>query len=387
MQAFKKYSLLLLFSALLLATSVADMFVNGRRFSEMENRYLTQRPQFSLSQLFRNEYTPKYEAYINDQFVARDAWITVKSVSESALGKIENNGIVYGGEHHLFEDYRSTDERRLEQNINFISSYFEKYAGQSNFTAAIIPNSYAILDNLVPRGLQNVDQHKRIQEINACIPDSVMVWDLFPVMKGAAQKADAEGLQDPVYYRTDHHWTTFGAYNAYQSFVQFRGLKAVDWDSLLPLEHQVPDFYGSYYSKCKLYSAVPDAITYFDIPFQSILIDGEEKPSLYDSLLWGKRDKHAAFLWGNNGITVMKSQNNLNAQKGKTTRILLIKDSFGNSFAPFLTYSYDEVYVVDLRSMKGKMSDFMAAHSFDDVLLMYSFMNFTSDTNLLLLTE
>ena len=387
MQAFKKYSLLLLFSALLLATSVADMFVNGRRFSEMENRYLTQRPQFSLSQLFRNEYTPKYEAYINDQFVARDAWITVKSVSESALGKIENNGIVYGGEHHLFEDYRSTDERRLEQNINFISSYFEKYAGQSNFTAAIIPNSYSILDYLVPRGLQNVDQHKRIQEINACIPDSVMVWDLFPVMKGAAQKADAEGLQDPVYYRTDHHWTTFGAYNAYQSFVQFRGLKAVDWDSLLPLEHQVPDFYGSYYSKCKLYSAVPDAITYFDIPFQSILIDGEEKPSLYDSLLWGKRDKHAAFLWGNNGITVMKSQNNLNAQKGKTTRILLIKDSFGNSFAPFLTYSYDEVYVVDLRSMKGKMSDFMAAHSFDDVLLMYSFMNFTSDTNLLLLTE
>jgi hypothetical protein len=125
--AFKKYSLLLLFSTLLLATSVADMFVNGRQFSEMENRYLTQRPKFTFSLLFRNEYTPKYEAYINDQFVARDAWITLKSVSETALGKIENNGIVYGGEHHMFEDYRSTDERRLKQNINFINAYFEKY--------------------------------------------------------------------------------------------------------------------------------------------------------------------------------------------------------------------------------------------------------------------
>ncbi|WP_101911528.1 DHHW family protein [Marasmitruncus massiliensis] len=387
MQAFKKYSLLLLFSVLLLATSVADMFVNSRQFSEMENRYLTQRPQFSLSQLFRNEYTPKYEAYINDQFVARDSWITLKSVSESALGKIENNGIVYGSNHHMFEDYRSTDERRLEQNINFINAYFEKYLGQSNFTAAIIPSSYAILDSLVPQGLQNVDQNKRIQEINSRVPSGVTVWDLFPAMKGAVQKADAEGIQDPVYYRTDHHWTTFGAYNAYQSFAQARGLKAVDWDSLGPLEHQVPDFYGSYYSKCKLYSAVPDTITYFDIPFQSIVIDGEEKPGLYDSSLWDKRDKHAAFLWGNNGVTVIKSQNNLNAQKGKTTRILLIKDSYGNSFAPFLTYSYDEVYVVDLRSMTEKMSDFMAAHSFDDVLLMYSFMNFASDTNISLLTE
>lgn len=387
MQAFKKYSLLLLFSVLLLVTSVADMFLNSRQFSEMENRYLTQRPQFSLSQLFRNEYTPRYEAYINDQFVARDSWITLKSVSESALGKIENNGIVYGSNHHMFEDYRSTDERRLEQNINFINAYFEKYLGQSNFTAAIIPSSYAILDSLVPHGLQNVDQNKRIQEINSRVPSGVTVWDLFPAMKGAVQKADAEGIQDPVYYRTDHHWTTFGAYNAYQSFAQARGLKAVDWDSLGPLENQVPDFYGSYYSKCKLYSAVPDTITYFDIPFQSIVIDGEEKPGLYDSSLWDKRDKHAAFLWGNNGVTVIKSQNNLNAQKGKTTRILLIKDSYGNSFTPFLTYSYDEVYVVDLRSMTEKMSDFMAAHSFDDVLLMYSFMNFASDTNISLLTE
>ncbi len=387
MQAFQKYSLLLLFSALLLATSVADMFASSRQFSEMENRYLSQRPKFSLSQLFRNEYTPKYEAYINDQFVARDAWITLKSVSESALGKIENNGIVYGGAHHMFEDYRTTDERRLEQNINFINAYFEKYLGQSNFTAAIIPSSYAVLDNLVPRGLQNVDQNKRIQEINSRIPNGVAVWDLFPAMKGAVQKAEAEGIQDPVYYRTDHHWTTFGAYNAYRSFAQSKGLKAVDWDSLWPLGHQVPDFYGSYYSKCKLYSAVPDTITYFDIPFQSVVIDGEEKPGLYDSSLWDKRDKHAAFLWGNNGVTVIKSQNNLNAQKDKTTRILLIKDSYGNSFAPFLTYSYDEVYVVDLRSMTEKMSDFMAAHSFDDVLLLYSFMNFSSDTNISLLTE
>ncbi len=61
---------------------------------------------------------------------------------------------------------------------------------------------------------------------------------------------------------------------------------------------------------------------------------------------------------------------------------LLIKDSYGNSFAPFLTYQYDEVYVVDLRSIPVKMSEFLAENDFDDVLILYNFMNFASDTNL-----
>lgn len=385
MRILKKYPLLVLFSVFLLVTSAADMVISRRQFSEMENRYLTQRPKFSLSQLFENKYTLKYESYVNDQFVARDTWITLKSVSESVLGKIENNGIVYGRQHHMFEDYQTTDERRLKQNTEFVKEYFAKYSGRSNFTLGIIPNSYAVLRDLVPQGLHNVDQREAIEHINSSMADHVAALDLFPVMQRAVDQSgnmSATESSDPVYYRTDHHWTTFGAYNAYQAFAQSRGKKAVDWETLRPLMHEVPDFYGSYYSKCKLFSAVPDTITYFDIPFESIMIDGEEKPSLYDDSLWNKRDKHAAFLWGNNGLTVIKSQNNLNAQPGKTSKILLIKDSYGNSFAPFLTYSYDEVYVVDLRSMTEKMSDFMASNSFDDVLVLYNFMNFASDTNI-----
>ena len=79
---------------------------------------------------------------------------------------------------------------------------------------------------------------------------------------------------------------------------------------------------------------------------------------------------------------MIKSDNNLRKEEGKTSRILLIKDSYGNSFAPFLTYQYDEVYVVDLRSIPVKMSEFLAENEFDDVLILYNFMNFSSDTNL-----
>ena len=390
MQLFKKYSLLILFAGFLLVTSVADMVISGRRFSEMENRYLTQRPQFNLTQLFENKYTLKYESFVNDQFVARDQWITLKSINESVLGKIENNGIVYGDQHHMFEDYQTYDKRRLEQNRSFVKEFFDRYSDQSNLTLAIIPNSYAVLEDLVPTGLHNVDQRKVIRDIYSGMTKNVTQLDLFPVMENAVLQAEKDQLgnsPDPVYYRTDHHWTTFGAYHAYRSFAESRGRKAVDWGHLQPMAHQVPDFYGSYFSKCKLFSAVPDTITYFDIPFDSITVDGVEKPSLYDDSLWTKRDKHAAFLWGNNGLTIIRSQNNQNVQKEKLSRILLIKDSYGNSFAPFLTYSYDEVWVVDLRLLTDKMSDLMQTNQFDDVLVMYNFMNFASDTNFYRLTE
>lgn len=390
LQLFKKYSLLILFTAILFATFAADLLLGERDFSEMENRYLTQRPNFNLSQLFQNKYTLKYESFVNDQFVARDTWITLKSMSESLFGKIENNGIVYGGEDHMFEDYQTTDERRIQQNTQFTKEFFDQYKDQTNLTLAVIPNSYEILDDLVPQGLHNVDQKQFIQDIFGEMGKDAQTIDLFPVMKNAVTQSKTMQTQnppDPVYYRTDHHWTTYGCYQAYCAFIESRGQTPVEWETLQPLAHQVPNFYGSYFSKCKLYSAVPDTIIYFDIPFDSITIDGEEKDSLYENALWKKRDKHAAFLWGNNGLTVIRSQNNLNNNATKTSRILLIKDSYGNSFAPFLTYNYDEVWVVDLRMITEKMSEVMQSQSFDDVLVMYNFMNFASDTNFYRLTE
>ena len=379
MRIFKKYPLLVLFAAFLLVLSIADMFVSHREFSEMENRYLAQKPKMTVDSLLATEenqkYSYKYESYVNDQFIGRDGWITLKSISESALGKIENNGIVYGKDHYLFENYQSTNEERIEKNTGFVKTFLEQYGDRTDITMTIIPSSYAILEELLPAGLHNVDQQDWAGRISDEIGSGAAWLDLFPVMEQAASNGQA-------YYRTDHHWTTYGAYCGYRAFVESRGLKAVELSALEPLQHEVPDFYGSYYSKCKLFSTVPDVITWYDIPFTSMTIDGEERESLYEASKWEERDKHAAFLWGNNGVTVIKSENNLNHVEGKTSRVLVIKDSFGNSMTPFLTYSYDEVYVVDLRSLPGKMSELMAQTSFDDVLVMYNFMNYSSDTNI-----
>ena len=171
-----------------------------------------------------------------------------------------------------------------------------------------------------------------------------------------------------------------GAYYGYAKFCAEKGWEPVILDTIPKTE--VKDFYGTYFSKSKLYNAVPDTITYHDIPEESITIDDKKVDGLYDLDKFQQRDKYAAFLWGNHGITVIQSGSNLQKEKGKTSRILIIKDSYGNCFSPFLTYQYDEVYIVDLRAIPIKISELLEKNKFDDILILYNFMNFSTDTNL-----
>lgn len=369
-----RYPLLLLFAGFIIIVGILDLFASHRDFSEMENKKLAQKPPLTWASLIsleqNNKFSNLYEEYINDQFVGRDQWITMKSICESALGKLENNGVVYGKEDHLFDKYLTLDTWRMDKNIGYLSQFIEKYRDQFKITVMLVPNSYAVYEDLLPRGLHNVDQQEAIEKIYSQLPEGAEKLDLFPVMEAVRDRY--------IYYRTDHHWTTEGAYWVYNAYAQSKGKKAVSQEILEPFKILVDHFYGTYYNKCKLFSAKADEITYYDIPVKSVVIDGQEKNGLYDKEKWEAHDKYAGFLWSNNGVTVIKSDNNLNAQPGHTSRVLVLKDSYGNCFSPFLTYQYDEVYVVDPRYI-AKLSELTEKVSFDDILVLYNFMSFASD--------
>ncbi len=386
-KSLKQYPLLVFFALFILGLFVADMFATGREFSEMENRYLKQRPKFSIKALVENEYTLDYEKFINDQFVARDAWITLKSVSETALGKIENNGVAYGRDDYQFQKAPTADEETLGNNLGYLQEFLETYQG--HVTVGIIPNSYQVLENKTPVSFPGVDQEPYIRQIYEGVKGRVDTLDLLSVM--------TQHRDEYIYYRTDHHWTTLGAFYAYQAYAQSRGLAAAGPEQIEPYAHNVEGFLGTYYSKSKKFDTRSDTITWYDFPVGEVTIDGkttilnsqkQEIPveGMYEVAKWQERDKYAAFLYGNNGLTVIPSQCNLNHQEGRTSRVLVIKDSYGNSFAPFLTWSYDEVYVVDLRSLTEKMSELTARVQFDDVLVLYNYQSFESDRNIARLT-
>ena len=144
----------------------------------------------------------------------------------------------------------------------------------------------------------------------------------------------------------------------------------------------VENFYGTYFSKAKKFDAQADTITYYEIPDAGVTLDGKEQDGYYDFSKFEVRDKYAAFLRGNNGYTVIKSGVRTVEEGQEPSRILIIKDSYANSFAPFLLCNYDEVHIVDPRYLAGSLSQLINEGGFDEILLMYNFSNLVTDTNL-----
>lgn len=364
-QAFKIYPVLVLFAVFLAGGFIADGLTPARAFSDLENRYLQQFPKLTLKTLFDNSFTLKYETYINDQFVLRDGWITLKSVAEAGLGKIENNGVVYGKDHYLFEKYKTYDEERFAANLGYLETFAAAYPDLPK-TLMLVPSAYEMMPDSVPFGLGNIAQTPLIDSVYERLEqagfDSV---PLESVLDGAGETQ--------LYYRTDHHWTTEGAWRAYRALCEKLHRPAVSPDGFERREQG--GFYGTHFSKAKLFSAIPDTIVWYEVPVDSVVINGEEKDGLYDLSKLSERDKYAMFLYSNNGVTEIQ---NAAAPEGS---ILVLKDSYANSFVPFLTQSYRTVIVVDLRSLGQPLSELIADWTPDRALFLYSFSNFASDAN------
>ena len=369
MKDLKRYPVMLLLFGVIGLFFVLNLLMPAKTFSEMENRYLNQRPAFSLAAIAdsgERGFAQKFEQYVNDQFALRDGWISLKSRCEALLGKTENNGIVYGGDHYLFEKFRSYDAQRLERNLGFLAE-FAALEPDINKYAMIVPGSYNILSELTPMGLGNIDQLPLIRSIN----DRLASGGYTGVEVAPALLAHTG---EQLYYRTDHHWTTQGAWYGYERFMQAVGRAAVSPDP--SLAQSAEGFWGTYYSKAKKFDAVADTITWYDLPVTAVVIDGGAVESMYDPAALESRDKYAMFLHANNGVTVIRND------AAPAGRILVVKDSYANCFVPFLTQSYQKVVVVDLRSLPKGLNELIKTEQIQDVLVLYSFSNLSSDTNM-----
>lgn len=363
-----KYPISILVLTIILFITIIDISNKDKNFSNFENRSLAQRPVFYFDDFLKGRFSKDYERYINDQFVFRDTWIDLKSRSEYLLGKIENNNIIYGKDNFLFEKYEKVDEENLAKNIDSVLGFIKKIPNNKvNFM--IIPSSYTIYKDYLPYGINLVDQELYINNIYNYLSNynNTKTISLIDIFK--------ENNDKYIYYKTDHHWTSFGSYLAYSEFVKNNNLSLVDINNLN--KHEVNNFYGTYFSKSKNFNAESDLITYYDVPNLSVSIDGVPVDNINDNSKWSSSDKYSAFLRGNNGLTIIQNNNISNNNK-----ILVLKDSFGNSFIQYLVNNYKEVYVVDLRGFIGSFNEFFKSNNFDDVLIMYNFINLADDVNI-----
>lgn len=373
MQSFKqalKYPVVVVFFLLLAGLTLADMILPDKLRSELENRNLEQRPVFSLKTLWENEWTYDYGEYIRDQFIGRDEWVSAHSAMEIALGKLESGGVWYARDGYLLaKDSVLTNQKNLlELNTQMVAEFAARHSGTKVY-AMLVPSPSSVLADKLRGNPPRVDEFALIGSFYS----SVAAAGAVPVdLRGPFAEDEAAGRQ--IYYRTDHHWTTDGgALTAYRLFCEAAGREAVlPPESLL---REVPGFYGTNFAKTKRPGTPAETLKYYDLPNTMDVYrstgEVDEGVGIMDKAKFDGYDKYGAFMRGNNGYSVIKG----NGQGS----VLLIKDSYGNSLAPYLVENYATVAVMDLRDW-AETDSVMAEAAFDEVLILYSYASFKDDT-------
>lgn len=369
------YPVLILFSVFFVGMFLLDCVTPDRTVSELENTTLTQRPKVTaqiLSSAGLNRFFDDYTQYTKDQIPGRDAWISLQSFVETALlQKTQSGGILLGDKGQMFDrtyGLVSSEERTLPRNIAAVASLAARCPGKVYVMVA--PAASSIYPERVPAHAPLLQEESYLGQIQAAVEQAGGVY--LPLEDALSAHKD-----EYIYYRTDHHWTTQGAYYAYSELCGALGLEPFDRAAHTAVD--VPDFYGTFYSRARTWNAQPDTLTYYDLdnPLTIYTVTGPGMPTegqttgLYDLDKLDVYDKYAAFLHGNNGLSRVEGDGE--------GRILVIKDSYANSFVPFLTANYAQIDVVDLRNYNYGLDGLITENGYDQILVLYSFDSFKSD--------
>lgn len=372
-------TLCFLFCFLIFGITGWSFVIPVKSFSENENRFLAQMPVFSKETLLDGTYTKEYETFITDQFPLRDAWITLKTMSERAMLKQESNGVYFGRDGYLIETHARSEvnEEQLKTNTERLLTFLERTVeqlGKEHVSVILVPTANTILTNKLPPFASGFDQIGYIQKLQSKLKKNHMDEILVDVTSVLYNHNEEE-----IFYRTDHHWTALGAYYAYEEWIQSRKLEPIKLNSYNPIE-VTSKFYGTIYSKVNT-KVKPDSIVIYEPKeekkYQVNYNMGEwVADTLYDEKQLEGKDKYAIFLGGNNAVVSIKSEN----KNGK--KLLIIKDSYAHCFTPFVVDHYEETQMIDLRYFNMLVSDYIDKEGFDDVLFLYNIPNFIKDRNM-----
>jgi hypothetical protein len=321
---------------------------------------------------FNGKFMEDFEDYIIDQFPLRDQWIRLKARSEKLLGKQENNKVYFGTDGNtLFAQYTRPSAGELEKRVGYVNQLAANLA-QLNVPTyfALIPDKSLVWADRLPANAPNVDDGSVIRDTAALVSDKVNWIDLSDALKG-----------DDVFYRTDHHWSTMGAYQGYTALMNAMNGSVTVPDRVPALVSD--SFYGTTFSSSGAGWITPDEM-YTWVPEGTLSVTRyptgrPEKGQLYDLSKLEVKDKYSMFLGGNQPLCIIENEN---SDGGK---LLVIRDSYCDSLAPFLGLDYSEVHLWDLRYNRTSLKQYILQNGIDQVLVIYSNSNFASDGNLPLL--
>ena len=356
---------LIAISTILLALSVGSFFLTpDRAFSENENRYLQLTPKLTWDNVMSGKFMTDAENYTGDQILLRDVWTATRSLLQRAEGKEDISSTYLGADGRYFAKVTddSFDWDSLVKNAGYVRDFFDANSGKP-CTALIVPSPAGVLRDALPENAPYFDEDRAFTALSDTLGDTLL-----------DSRQTLSAVDDP-YYHTDHHWTTMGAQAVYGQWAAATGHTARSYDLTLASDH----FRGTLYSKVLLPDSVYDSVYYApEITVEGVVCDGEDG-TLYDLSALEQKDKYELFLGGNYGKAVITT----GAENGR--HLLLVKDSFANSFVPFLTGDYETITMIDLRYCRDNMRDL--ADEATDILVLTEMTNFAASADYFKLTR
>ena len=382
----KRYSIFLcvLFCAFIGVFAVAHLALPDREFSQNENRYLEQMPKPVLTgptaNFFSGEFMSDFETYITDQFPLRDAFMTVKAACELAVGKTVNNDVYFGKDDTLFAGVANPGEETIDKNLTYVDTLAGKLDIPLYFS--LVPNKLNVISDLLsnPPVAELFAEDKLALSVNylgsdlwakSALLESVNWVDMMPLFEAHAN--------EELFYRTDHHWTSLGAYYGYAALMEGMGITPVPLDEYEKTTVST-EFLGTTYSSSGAGWVTPDNIDIY-VPEEGVSVTvyptgKPEKGALYNEEKLAVKDKYSYFMGGNTPLAVIKTEHT------DAPKILVVRDSYSDSLAPFLTAHFSEIHLFDLRYNNTPITAYAAENDIDAVVVLYSLANFLTDNNL-----
>lgn len=344
-------------------------------YSSSEKRYLQKFPDANVEKVLSGEFGSEFETFFADQFPQRNTWVGLNAYTALAEGNNGASGVYNCKNGYLINKPVSTDNS-LDKNVGAVVDFAKTIDAPT--TVMLVPSTGYIADDVLPTFHDKYNDDEDISKISSTLSkEKIGFVDLRERFKSEYKN----GSQ--LYYKTDHHWTTKGAYTGYQELCKALGITPID-DSTLKKD-SYPDFYGTTYSSSGFWLTPPDNIEIWSNPKNSDknisvkITEGanvKTSGSMYFTDHLKEDDKYPVFIDGNHALTEIT---NTNAKNGT---ILLIKDSFSHSLAPFLAENYSKVVLVDLRYYKESVSDLVTTYNPEQVVVLYGIDNLATDTDI-----
>jgi hypothetical protein len=418
------------FITLYLGTVLAFIIPLRPTYSETEKRSLQQFPEFTLEALYTGDYFDNITLWFSDTFPLREGMTKVNTALKSLSGfsSVKIHGDVEGGDDipdvpldvivtvteesttitttaptttekptvtspNVVETTGKTSEQTIPANMNIQSlgavllagnSAYEYYNfsnslaprfisavnnvknashNKSNVYTLVVPTSIDIeLNDAIRKDINSSDQKKALEFFNSSFKNTTAVTGIYENLRNHRSEY--------LYFRTDHHWTALGAYYAYEQFIYTKGVAPVPLNKYKVLSFD--GFLGSFYASTEQapeLAKTPDTVIAYE-PFNKVTFkitpkDGKtfEWKVIADAKDFGPSMKYTAFIGADQPYSVIE---NLDNTDGETC--LVIKDSFGNAFIPFLIPHYKTIHIIDPRYYESTLSEFSDKKQIDDII-------------------